>query len=62
MFEAGPAFCSLNGTVTECIGAAEIALEWNGFASCIERKGDKEPMRKNEIKIISYAHEIIQFG
>lgn len=43
MFEAGPAFCSLNGTVTECIAAAEIALEWNGFASCIERKGDREP-------------------
>lgn len=40
-FEAGPVFSSLNGTVTECIAAAETALEWNGFASCIKRKGDK---------------------
>jgi hypothetical protein len=40
-FEAGPAFCNLNGTVIECIAAAEMALEWNGFVSCTERKGDR---------------------
>lgn len=43
MFEAEPAFSSLNaGTLTESIAAAEIALEWNGFAAWIvERKGHR---------------------